>query len=72
MSANLDSILETIQQLSLSEQRQLAEELVKKTQMTEEEKAQKHVLVDRLFGSIKGLDRETIIKIAEDEEFCGY
>ena len=72
MSASLESILEAINQLPRAEQRQLAEELAKKNDLTEEEKAKKHALVDRLFGSIKGVDRETIIQIAEDEEFCGY
>ncbi len=72
MSASLESILEAINKLPFNERRQLAEELAKKTQLTEEEKAEKHALVDRLFGSMKGLDRETIIKIAEDDEFCGY
>jgi hypothetical protein len=72
MSATMESILEAINQLPFNERRQLAEELVKKTELTDEEKARQHALVDQLFGSIKGLDRETIIKLAEDEEFCGY
>lgn len=72
MSASLESILEAINQLPVNERRQLAEELSKKTALTEDEKAKGHALVDRLFGSMKGLDRETIIKLAEDEEFCGY
>ena len=29
-------------------------------------------IVDELYGTIKGLDRETIIWLAEDEELCGY
>lgn len=72
MSASLESILEAIKKLPIQEQRQLAETLTQKIELTEEEKAQKHALADRLFGSIKGVDRETLIQIAEDEEFCGY
>jgi hypothetical protein len=29
-------------------------------------------LVDQLYGSMKGLDTETVKWIAEDEELCGY
>jgi hypothetical protein len=72
MSASLESILEAINKLPPNERQQLSEELAKKISLTEEERAAKHALVDRLFGSMKGLDRETIIKIAEDDEFCGY
>lgn len=72
MSATMESILAAINKLPLNERRQLAEELAKKTELTEDEKVRNHALVDRLFGSMKGLDRETIIKLAEDEEFCGY
>ncbi len=72
MSASLESILEAINKLPPHERRQLSEELTKNTELMEEEKATQHALVDQLFGSIKGLDRETIIKLAEDEEFCGY
>lgn len=28
--------------------------------------------VERTRGSMKGLDRDTIIWLAEDEELCGY
>lgn len=72
MSGNLEAILEAISKLPLNERRQLAEELARKTEPTEEEKAKQHAIVDRLFGSMKGLDRETIKKLAEDDEFCGY
>ena len=29
-------------------------------------------IVEETRGTIKGLDRETIIWLAEDEELCGY
>jgi hypothetical protein len=29
-------------------------------------------IVEELYGSIKGLDRETLIGVAEDEELCGH
>ncbi len=37
-----------------------------------EEQAAALEIVERLSGTIKGLDRETIIWLAEDEKLCGY
>lgn len=67
MSASLESILETIKQLPLNEQGQLARKLGKRRRMTEEEKAKARALVRELAGSAQGLDKDTIIHFAEDE-----
>ena len=72
MSASLESILETINQLPLHEQRELARKLNVRRRMTDEEKEKARALVKQLAGSAKGLDKETIIHFAEDEEYCGY
>jgi hypothetical protein len=34
--------------------------------------SQSLAIVEELYGAIKGLDRETLVSIAEDEELCGY
>jgi hypothetical protein len=36
------------------------------------EEAEWLAIVEETRGTIKGLDRETIIWLAEDEELCGY
>lgn len=72
MSASLESILESINQLPRSEQRQLVETLTTKIELTEEEKARNQAMIEKWYGAFKGLDRETVIALAEDDEFCGY
>ena len=72
MSANLESILAAIKQLPMEEQRQLAEALARSMPLTAEEIARNEAIVKKWYGAFKGLDRETVIKIAEDDEFCGY
>jgi len=74
MSANLETILQTAQQLPVSDQRELAERLLKELQNKESEEIEEALaIVEETFGSIgKDLDRETLIHFAEDEEFCGY
>ena len=75
MSDNLETVLEAALNLSLDEQRQLAEHLLA-TRQTEAERlvqeAEWLAIVEETHGTIKGLDRETIIWLAEDEELCGY
>ncbi|GEM_PF-1829638 len=34
--------------------------------------AQALALVEDLYGSIRGIDRATLVQIAEDEDLCGY
>lgn len=72
MSASLESILEAIKKLPIQEQRQIAETLAQKIELTEEEKSRNVAIVEKWYGAFQGLDRETIIKIAEDDELCGY
>ena len=76
MSDNLEAVLEAALRLPPDEQRQLAEQLPAVARSTDEarlaEEAEWLAIVDELYGTIKGLDRETIIWLAEDEELCGY
>lgn len=75
MSTTLESVLETARQLPPAEQRQLAERLLAentKPRPSEAEIERNLAIVRETRGTIKGLDRETIISIAEDEEYCGY
>jgi hypothetical protein len=76
MSENLEAVLEAALRLPLEEQRQLAEQLSAGTNVSDEarlaEEAEWLEIVEETRGTIKGLDRETIIWLAEDEELCGY
>jgi hypothetical protein len=76
MSDNLEAVLEAALRLPPDEQRQLAEQLPAVAKRDDEarlaEEAEWLAIVDELYETIKGLDRETIIWLAEDEELCGY
>ncbi len=76
MSQTFTDILEAASHLPVDQRRQLAAELMKDSgAQTEEhvlsERAAALQTVDDLYGSIKGLDRQTLIWLAEDEELCG-
>jgi len=62
--------------LPLEEQRQLAERLPSIATLSNEarlaEEAEWQAIVEETRGTIKGLDRETIIWLAENEELSGY
>jgi hypothetical protein len=68
MSDNLEVLLEAALRLPPDEQRQLAEHLPAGARLAAQarlaEEAER-VIVDELYGTIKGLDRETIIWLAE-------
>lgn len=75
MSQRLQDILDAARQLPLDEQRELAGKLLTETarpHLTDAEINRNREIVRRTHGTIKGLDRETIISLAEDEEYCGY
>ena len=76
MGENLEAVLEAAQRLPLEEQRQLAERLPSIATLSNEarlsEEAEWLAIVEETRGTIKGLDRETIIWLAEDEELSGY
>ncbi len=75
MSGTLENVLEAARQLPATERRQLAERLLAETPRTplsDGEIQRNREIVRRTRGTIKGLDRATIISLAEDEEYCGY
>ncbi len=73
MSQSLQSFLEAARQLPSNELRQLVEQLLVEVDSTanlmpDEARRQRALaIVEETYGSIKGLDRETIISLAEDE-----
>ena len=72
MTENLQSVLEAARRLPPGERRFLIEQLRHETVAADENASQARAeslrIVDELYGSMKGLDRETIKWIAEDEE----
>lgn len=78
MSQSLQSVLEAARQLPPDELRQLVERLLQEVGSTatstpeESRKQRARSIVEETYGSIKGLDRATLISLAEDEEYCGY
>lgn len=76
MTENLEAVLNAALRLPLEEQRQSAEQLSAITTLSDEahlaEESEWLAIVEETRGTIKGLDRETIIWLAEDEELSGY
>lgn len=75
MGQNMESVLDAARRLPLAEQRRLAARLLEdvgRNEAADAELAANLAIVERTRGTIKGVDRETIIRIANDEEFCGY
>jgi len=76
MSETLEAVLEAALRLPPDEQRRLVEHLPAVINLSDEarlaEEAEWLAIVEETRGAIKGLDRETIIWLAEDEELCGY
>ena len=73
--ATVEEILAEARKLPPEEQRQLASALLTEAEHRDREEAGVRAalaIVEETSGTIKGLDRETIITLAEDEEFSGY
>lgn len=76
MNESFESLLGAARQLPPTQQKLLAQKLLEQepdsaAHLTESQQAALEA-VDKLSGTIKGLDRETILWLAEDEELCGY
>lgn len=67
---DMKTLLDAARKLSPEEQQQLIDRLLEGLKTTSP--GQGESVVERTYGTIKNLDRETIIRLAEDEEFCGY
>lgn len=75
MSSPVEDLLAEAQKLPLAEQKELSARLSAEINNSESQTSDAEAnlrFLDELFGKIKGLDRETIIWLAEDEELCGY
>jgi hypothetical protein len=68
--SSFESVLNEARKLPLEEQQQLIDKLIQEIETDKKQRALE--AVERTHGRIKGLDRETIIWLAEDEELCGY
>lgn len=74
-NGSLEEVLDAARRLPLDQQRNLAEQLIKDIgRATASPKAVQDALdaVETTRGAMKGLDRATVIWLAEDEELCGY
>ena len=72
---SLESVLDAARKLPLDEQRRLAEQIMKelgRANTTSDRTQRALEAIEKTRGSMKGLDRDTIIWLAEDEELCGY
>jgi hypothetical protein len=75
MTPNLDTVLEEARKLPMEQRRKLANLLlrdVEETRPEDEEIRAARAIVAETSGSMAGLDRATLIQLAEDEEYCGY
>ncbi len=73
--STVEEILAEARKLPPEEQRQLVSALLTETERQNKEEDDVRAalaIVEETSGSIKGLDRETIIWLAEDEELSGY
>jgi hypothetical protein len=77
MSQSLQDVLNAARQLPRDEQRRLIEQLVAEVRPPadpdpeEARRRRASSVVDETYGSIKGLDRATMISLAEDEGYGG-
>ncbi|HXG92341.1 MAG TPA: hypothetical protein VNN73_08230 [Blastocatellia bacterium] len=72
---SLEDLLEAARKLPIEQQRQLVEQLMKNANRAGEDQSMAQTAleaVEQTRGAMQGLDRETIIWLAEDEELCGY
>lgn len=74
MKGTIEEILVKVRKLTPQEKRQLASAQLEEAarENKEEEVPATLAILEETRGSIKGLDRETIIWLAEDEGLCGY
>jgi hypothetical protein len=72
MSMMIEEILGAARSLPLSERRELAAKLAKEVAASDAQVEANLAMVAKTRGTIKGLDRDTIIALAGHEEYCGY
>jgi hypothetical protein len=75
MSATVEELLAEARKLPAEARRQLASVLLSETEGDGEDNAGVRAalaIVEETHGTIKGLDRQTLITLAEDDEFSGH
>jgi hypothetical protein len=73
MNEHLESLLDAARKLPPEARRLLAATLLSELDAgATAAQAEALEAVEKTRGTIKGLDRETVIWLAEDEELCGY
>ena len=78
MSQSLEDVLNAARRLPPDELRRLVEQLIAQVHsiaapISEKARGRRALaIVEETYGSIKGLDRATIISLAEDEGYGGY
>lgn len=74
-NGSLEEVLDAARRLPVDQQRNLAAQLISEIgRATASPRAVQDALdaVEKTRGAMKGLDRDTVIWLAEDEELCGY
>lgn len=78
MSQSLQDVLNAARRLPPDELRRLVEQLAAEVRSTsgpapeEARRRRAAAIVEETYGSIKGVDRATLMSLAEDEEYSGY
>lgn len=78
MSQSLQNVLDAARRLPPDELRRLVEQLIAEVHsiaapVSEKARGSRALaIVEETYGSIKGLDRATLISLAEDEGYGGY
>lgn len=73
MNEHMESVLDAARKLPPEARRLLAETLLNDLEAgPTAAQAEALEAVEKTRGTIKGLDRQTVIWLAEDEELCGY
>ena len=78
MIQSFQDVLRAARNLPPEELRQLVDQLIGELRVSslmeplEARQQRARTAVDETFGSIKGVDQQTLTSLAEDEEYCGY
>jgi hypothetical protein len=78
VSRSLQNVLDAARRLPPDELQRLVEQLIAEVHLTaapvsETARGRRALaIVEETYGSIKGLDRATLISLAEDERYSGY
>lgn len=75
LNSNLEEVLDAARRLPVDQQRDLAEQLMRdvgRATATPEGVQEALDAVEKTRGAMSGLERDTVIWLAEDEELCGY